>query len=151
VRIAIGCDHNGLDLKEALTPLLRERGHQVQDVGCFSPSAVDYPDIAQQVAQAVARGECQQGLLICATGIGMSIAANKVPGIRAALCSDPFSAQRAREHNDANVLCLGGLVTRPELAREILLAYLDASFEGGRHARRVDKIQGIEQTTERVR
>jgi ribose 5-phosphate isomerase B len=143
-RIAIGSDHRGFALKEAIVPLLAELGHQHLDLGCHDGSSVDYPDIAERVATAVAKGEANCGVLICGTGIGMSITANKVPGIRAALCSDPMSAKMAREHNDANVLCMGGAMIGEWLAREITLAYLTSEFEGGRHARRVAKISRLE-------
>lgn len=144
MRIAIGCDHRGLRVKRAVAEYLRKAGHDVQDVGAFSEDPVDYPDIARDVAQAVARGRVEQGVLVCGTGIGMSIAANKVAGVRAALCTDSFTAERARAHNDANVLCLGESVSTPEKAVEIVKAYLAASFEGGRHARRVEKIRQMD-------
>ncbi|MBI4233660.1 MAG: ribose 5-phosphate isomerase B [Chloroflexi bacterium] len=150
MRIAIGCDHNGVGLKQALMPALQEKAYEVHDFGCYDTASVDYPDIAQQVAEAVAQGKCQYGVLICGTGIGMSIAANKIPGVRAALCHDPFSARRAREHNDANVLCMGGSIIGPGLAKEIVEAYLNASFEGGRHARRVNKVAGLERAREKT-
>ncbi len=107
MRIALGCDHRGLELKQAIMGLLDELGHDYQDFGCYSTDPVDYPDIAKQVAEAVAAGDFDQGILICSSGIGMSIAANKVKGIRAALCCSTLGADRARRHNDANVLCLG--------------------------------------------
>lgn len=144
MRIAIGCDHRGLNLKRAIADYLRKAGHQVQDVGAFTEESVDYPDIARDVAQAVAQRRAEQGVLVCSTGIGMSIAANKVAGVRAAVCIDAFTAERARAHNDANVLCLGESVCTPEKAVEIVKAYLGAYFEGGRHARRVEKIRQME-------
>ena len=144
MRVALGCDHNGLDLKRKVMGLLQELGHEYQDFGCYDTSPVDYPDVAGEVAQAVVEGRFEHGVLICGTGIGMSIAANKVSGVRAALCNDLFSAHRAREHNGANVLCMGSDVTGHGLALAIVKAYLEAQFEGGRHARRVDKIAALE-------
>ena len=144
MRIALGSDHNGVELKQLVSSLLQELGHEYQDMGCYDTNSVDYPDIAKEVGQAVGEGLFDQGVLICGTGIGMSIAANKVTGVRAALCHDPFSAQRAREHNDANVLCMGGSVIESDPALEIVRAYLEAQFEGGRHARRVEKIANVE-------
>ena len=144
MRIAIGSDHRGRQLKQAVVPLLEEMGHQWEDIGCHGSDPVDYPDVAEKVARSVAKGEADHGLLICGTGIGMSITANKVTGVRAALCSDPFSARMARQHNHANVLCLGGALLGEWLAREIVTAYLSSGFEGGRHARRVDKISHLE-------
>jgi ribose 5-phosphate isomerase B len=144
MRIAIGSDHAGFAMKQAIAGLLSELGHSYEDFGCFNSGSVDYPDIARPVAEAVSQKKFDQGILICSTGIGMSIAANKVPGIRAAVCHDTFSARRAREHNNANVLCLGEWVIGQGLMREIISAYLSADFVGGRHARRVDKIQAME-------
>ncbi len=144
MRIAFGCDHRGLGLKQVLIDLAVRLGHSCEDLGCYSRSTVDYPDIALKVGESVAKGEFGRGILICSTGIGMSIAANKVKGIRAARCSDTFSACRARLHNDANVLCLGEDVTGVELAKDITRVYLSTNFEGGRHVRRLDKIGQIE-------
>jgi len=144
LRIAVGCDHNGLELKRAILNLLSSLGHQHHDFGCYTSDPVDYPDVAARVARAVGQGEFDHGILICGTGIGMCITANKVKGVRAALCHDVFSAQRARQHNDANVLCLGGQVVGSGPAGEIVRAYLEASFEGGRHARRVAKVAALE-------
>ena len=143
-RIAIGSDHRGFLLKQAIIPLLAELGHEYHDVGCYDEDTIDYPDVAEKVAMAVANGEADYGVLICGTGTGMSISANKVPGVRAALCTDPMSAQMARRHNDANVLCLGGAMIGEWLGREITSAYLSAEFEGGRHTRRVEKISQLE-------
>jgi len=143
MKIAIGCDHNGLGLKEALLRGVLQ-GHTVRDFGVFTNESVDYPDIALAVAQAVAAGECERGILICGTGIGMAIAANKVQGIRAAACSDVYSAKMSRRDNDANVLCVGGRVIGPGLAAEIVTVWLNEAFEGGRHQRRVAKISQIE-------
>ena len=144
LRIALGCDHTGVELKQKLLGLLSSLGHAHMDFGCYDIKAVDYPDVAEQVGRAVSRKEFEIGILICGTGIGMSIAANKISGIRAALCNDTFSANRAREHNDANILCLGAQSTSPSNALEIVNAYLDAKFEGGRHQRRVLKINMLD-------
>ncbi len=143
MRIAIGCDHRGLELKQSVIKLITDARHRCEDVGCYTTEAVDYPDIALKVAKAVANGDFDRGILICSTGIGMCIAANKVKGIRAALCYDAFSAQRARQHNDANILCLGAEEGQ-EQAPEIINAFLAGEFEGGRHQRRVDKIRDME-------
>ncbi len=143
-RIAIGCDHRGLALKELIVPFLQNAGHSYQDFGCYSTEPVDYPDIAQKVGEAVASGNFDQGILICHTGIGMSIAANKIKGVRAALCCDVFAAQRARQHNDANVLCLRGEDIDTESALEIVKPFLATDFEGGRHLQRVNKIRALE-------
>ena len=140
----MGCDHRGFLLKQTIATLLAEMGHQYQDMGCHSSEPVDYPDVAEKVALAVAVGEADFGVLVCGTGIGMSITANKIPGVRAALCSDPMSARMARQHNDANVLCMGGATMGDWLAKEVTAAYLSAEFEGGRHARRVGKISRLE-------
>ena len=144
MHIAIGSDHAGFDLKQAIISLLSELGHSYEDFGCYNTSSVDYPDIGRSVAEAVSQGRFEQGILVCSTGVGMSIVANKVRGIRAALCQDTFSARRAREHNDANVLCLGEWVIGQGLAREVVSTYLCSGFVGGRHARRVEKIQALE-------
>jgi ribose 5-phosphate isomerase B len=135
-----GCDHAGLELKRELIKLASELGYEVRDLGTHTSDSTDYPDHAHQVASAVAAGE-GIGLLVCGTGIGMSMAANRHPGVRSAMCGDVFSAAQARQHNDANVLCIGARVVGPGLAAEILKAFLGASFEGGRHERRVRKIE----------
>jgi len=142
VRIAIGCDHHGPNLKQSVIALITEAGHEYEDFGCYTTDPVDYPDIAQKVAEAVAKGNFERGVLICGTGIGMSIAANKVKGIRAALCHNAFSACRARQHNDANILCLASEGEEP--VPEIINAFLTCEFEGGRHQRRLDKIRDME-------
>jgi len=144
MRIAVGCDHRGLKLKQQVLQILEASGHSYNDVGCYSEEPVDYPDIARDVALAVADKKCDIGIVICSTGIGVCIAANKVKGIRAALCCDVFGAQRARQHNDANVLCLSAGIEEP-LLKEMLTAFLEGKFEGGRHQRRVDKITAMEQ------
>ena len=143
MHIAIGCDHRGLNLKQFIIKLATEAGHSYEDFGTYTADSVDYPDIAKKVAEAVARGEFECGILICDTGIGMSIAANKVGGIRAALCHDAFSARRARQHNDANILCLRAGEGQ-EGVPEIVQAYLSTEFEGGRHRRRLNKIRAME-------
>ncbi len=142
MRIAIGCDHRGLNLKQSVIKLITDAGHNYEDFGCYATDSVDYPDIAQKVAEAVARRDFERGILVCNTGIGMSIAANKVKGIRAALCYTAFSASRARQHNDANILCLAAEEQEP--VHEIVNAFLAGEFEGGRHQHRVDKIRDIE-------
>ena len=144
MRIAIGCDHRGLDLKGTIIRLIADNGHSYEDFGCYDATPVDYPDIAQKVAGVVAAGQFDHGILICSTGIGMSIAANKIKGIRAALCHDSFSARRAREHNGANVLCLGAEVVEQSLEGEIVRAYLAAEFQGGRHLQRLEKVRALE-------
>lgn len=143
-KIAVGADHGGYELKHLIVEHLRRQGYEVQDLGTHGPEPVDYPDYAQQVARAVAAGEYDLGILICGTGIGMSIAANKIVGIRAAVCGDTYSARMSRLHNNANILCLGGRVLGPGLALDIVDAWLSAEFEGGRHARRVEKIRQME-------
>jgi len=144
MKIAIGSDHAGFELKETIKVFLKEKGIEVKDFGTHSEERVDYPDYAIPLAESVANGEEDFGILICGTGIGMSIAANKVKGIRASLCSDVYSAHSAREHNNANVLCLGGRVLGKELAKEIVDKWLSSSFLEGRHKRRVDKIMNYE-------
>ncbi len=143
--IAIGADHGGYLLKEEIKKYLEERKIEYQDFGTFSEDSVDYPVIASKVGRAVAGGKYERGLLFCGTGMGISIAANKVKGIRAAVCSDAFSAEFCRRHNDANIFCLGGRVVSPEKARELVGIYLDTPFEGERHSRRVSMIADIEE------
>ena len=144
MRIALGCDHRGFKLKQAVMEFLQQSGYSYQDFGCYSTESVDYPDFAQKVGNAVASGEFEQGILICDTGIGMCIAANKIKGIRAALCHDTFTAKRARLHNDANILCLGGEDIEVNEALEIVKTYLSTTFEGGRHIPRLNKIKVLE-------
>ncbi len=141
MRIAVGADHGGYELKEALCTHLGGLGHEVVDHGPDGTSSVDYPDYGRKVAQAVASGDADRGVLVCGTGQGMAMTANKVSGVRAAVVSDVFSAQMAMLHNDARVLCLGQRVVGPGLAVTLLDAWLGAEFEGGRHARRVGKIE----------
>lgn len=142
--IAIGADHGGFELKEAVKKHLEERKIEYKDFGTYSGEAVDYPVIAKSVGEAVAKGEFECGILVCGTGIGMSIAANKVKGIRAACCSDTFSARFTKMHNNTNILCFGGRVIGAGLAMDVVDAYLDASFEGCRHEKRVNMIMEIE-------
>ena len=142
--IAIGADHGGFELKEVVKKHLEERKIEYKDFGTYSGEAVDYPVIAKSVGEAVAKGEFECGILVCGTGIGMSIAANKVKGIRAACCSDTFSARFTKMHNNTNILCFGGRVIGAGLAIDVVDAYLDASFEGGRHEKRVNMIMEIE-------
>jgi ribose 5-phosphate isomerase B len=144
MHIALGCDHRGLKLKQAIIRLLKELGHDYQDFGCYSEEPVDYPDVAKVVSEVVASGKFDHGILICSSGIGMSIAANKVRGIRAALCCNALGAQRARQHNDANILCLGENTVEPGAALDIVKVYLSSTFEGGRHLRRLEKIRNLE-------
>ena len=144
MKIIIGCDHGGFELKEILKKYLTDKGYNVEDYGIHQYERVDYPDYAQKVGEAVAAGKAEQGILVCGTGIGMSIAANKVRGIRAALCGDCYSAAKAREHNNANILCLGGRVLGSGLAEQIVDAYLGASFLGSYHEERVRKIMALE-------
>ena len=140
--IALGCDHGGYGLMQDVIKHLEERGLEYKNYGCYSEESVDYPVYAKKVAHAVADGECERGILICGTGIGISITANKVPGIRAALCGDCFSAQATREHNDANILAMGARVTGPGLALKIVDTFLDTPFlNDERHIRRIKMIE----------
>lgn len=143
--IAIGCDHGGFELKKEVLAFLEANGFEYKDFGTNSTDSVDYAPIAAKVARAVAGGECEKGILICGTGIGMSLAANKVRGIRAACCSDHFSAKYTRLHNDANILCMGGRVVGAGVACELVDLFLNTEFEGGRHAVRIEEIAKIEE------
>ena len=143
--IAIACDHGGYELKETVKAHLQEKGYEVRDFGTNSLDSCDYPDFGAPAARAVASGECEKGILICTTGIGMSMVANKTPGIRCALCSDPLSASLTRRHNNTNMLALGAGVIGPNLALEIVDVWLTTDFEGGRHQRRIDKVMALEQ------
>ena len=145
MKIVIGSDHGGFHLKEVLKQHLAERGIEFHDAGTYTEDSCDYPDIALKVCREITEGRAERGILVCGTGIGMSMAANKVKGIRAALCGDVFSATMSREHNDANVICMGERVLGFGLAVSILDAWLDTEFAGGRHARRVNKIMAIEE------
>ncbi len=145
MKIAIACDHGGYSLKLTVKAHLQQLGHELIDFGCDGTDSCDYPDFAVPAARAVAAKHCDTGIVICTTGIGISIAANKVHGIRCALCSDPLSARLTRQHNDANMLAMGAGVIGPNLALEIVDTFLGTTFEGGRHQRRVDKIMAVEQ------
>jgi ribose 5-phosphate isomerase B len=144
MRIAIGSDHRGYDAKRRIIALVQQLGHEVQDVGPFGNESVDYPDFALQVASAVGEQRVERGILICGTGIGMCIAANKVRGVRAAPCHDSITAEMSRRHNNANVLCLSADLLGDELMNRMVRIWLETEFEGGRHARRVDKIVRFE-------
>lgn len=144
MRIAIGCDHGGFEHKNAIVEHLKDRGFGVNDFGITEPVSVDYPDIALAVAKSIAANENDLGILVCGTGIGMSLAANKVKGIRAAACSEHFSAKYTRLHNNSNILCLGGRVIGVGTALELVDLFVDTEFEGGRHQRRIDKITEAE-------
>jgi len=145
--IAIGCDHGGFALKQEILKLLDEKELPYRDFGTYTDESCDYPIYGEAAAWAVASGECEKGLLFCGTGIGISLAANKVKGIRCVVCSDCFSAEMSRRHNDANMLALGGRVVGPGLARKIVELWLETPFEGGRHQRRVDQVMEIENKT----
>jgi ribose 5-phosphate isomerase B len=144
LRIAIGSDHAGYHLKEELAEHLREAGHEVEDLGTHSEESVDYPDFGALVARSVVGGKADYGVCVCGTGIGIGIAANKVRGARAAIVHDATSARMARQHNDANVVCVGARLTGPQAAADAIDAFLGAEFEGGRHQRRIDRISSIE-------
>ncbi len=148
MRIAVGADHAGRTLKDHLRQHLEARGHAVSDLGTHSSESTDYPDYAAAVGRAVAGGEAERGLLVCGTGVGMAMAANKVRGVRAANCNNLFTARLARAHNDANVLTLGAREVAAEHAEEILEAFLGTPFDGGRHTRRIQKIGALEETGE---
>lgn len=144
MKIAIGCDHGGYDLKEQIVQFLQEKGHEVKDCGTYSKDSCDYPIFGEAAARAVAGGECERGIVICTTGIGISIAANKVKGIRCAHVCDPLTAEMTRRHNDANMIALGAGITGKNLAERCVEVFLNTEFEGGRHARRVDLLNAIE-------
>lgn len=145
MKVVIGCDHAGLELKLEITSLLREMGMDCVDYGTDGPQSVDYPDFGERVSVAVSSGEADRGILICGTGIGMSIVANKFSGIRASLCNDLFTARMSRLHNDANILVIGGRIVGKDLAKEITRVWFSTSFEGGRHQNRLDKIRKIDE------
>lgn len=145
MHIAIGADQEGFELKQKVVEFLAAQGHQIIDLGIHEIKSIDYPDIAEKVARTVAAGEAERGIIICGTGIGVSMAANKVPGIRAALCTDCYMARMARQHNDAQILCLGGRVVGVGLALDIVQVFLTAEAKGGRHARRVGKINILDE------
>jgi ribose 5-phosphate isomerase B len=145
MRLALSADHAGYDLKRDLAAILGQKGHQVLDLGTHSTAPSDYPDAAESVAQALQKGEADRGIIVCGSGAGVSIAANKFPGIRAAVCHDTYSAHQAVEHDDMNVLCLGSRVVGASLAQDIVAAFLGASFSGeARHQRRLDKVLAFE-------
>ena len=144
MRIAIGSDHAGYSLRKAIDAKLRGMGHEVVDCGCDSEESCDYPEFGEAVGRKVSSGECEMGIVVCGTGLGIAMAANKVKGVRAAVVHDAFTARMSREHNDANVLALGARVLDPDFALELVDLWLTTEFEGGRHARRVSKIDAIE-------
>jgi ribose 5-phosphate isomerase B len=144
MKVAIGCDHAGITMKHEIAPLLEELGAEIEDFGTNSEESCDYPEYGEKVAEAVSNGSADRGVLVCGTGIGMSIVANKFPGVRAALCSEDYSAKMSRMHNDANLLVLPGRIINNETARDIVRTWYKTEFEGGRHQRRLDKITAIE-------
>ena len=145
IKVAIGCDHGGFVLKESVIGTLKRLGAEVVDLGCYDESSVDYPLYGEKVAKAVASGECDLGVVMCGTGIGISIAANKVKGVRAAVVTNTYMAKLTRNHNDANIIALGGRVITPAEAEQIVEAWFTAEYEGGRHQRRLDMITAIEE------
>ncbi len=149
MRIALGADHRGFVLREKVVELLRQSGHEVIDLGTFSPEPTDYPDVAAAVCEKVSRGEVERGILVCGTGLGMCIAANKFRGVRAAPCHDDLTAEMSRRHNDANVLCLSADLLGVKLVERMVRLWLSTPFDGGRHARRVAKIAEIEEQLHR--
>ena len=144
MKVSMACDHGGLDLKNVLKEELEAMGHEVVDFGTYTHDSVDYPDFGYKAAKAVSEGECEKGVVVCGTGIGISISCNKVHGIRCALCHDVFSAKATRAHNDANMLAMGQRVIGPGLAVEILHAFFEGEYEGGRHDLRIQKLMAIE-------
>lgn len=145
MKIAVGCDHGGFGAKAELVAFMEELGHEVKDFGSFTSESVDYPDIVLPVCEAVGSRQCDRGVLLCGTGVGMSIAANKLPGIRCALCGEACSARLSRQHNDSNVLAMGSRVMGLELMKDVLSAWLEAAFVGGHHTPRLEKIRKIEE------
>ena len=144
MKIAVGCDHGGIVLKDSVVSTLKRLGAEVVDLGCYTTDSVDYPEYGLKVAKAVASGECDAGVLMCGTGIGISISANKVKGIRAAVVTNEYMAKLTKNHNNANIIALGGRVVSPEEAEKIVEAWYTAEYEGGRHQRRLDMISRIE-------
>ena len=144
MKIAVGCDHGALDLKNVLVEHLKNKGHEVSDFGTYTAASCDYPEFAAAAARAVASGECEKGIVVCTTGIGISIAANKVKGIRCAHCADCLQAQLTRQHNDANMMAIGAGFTGPNMAKKMVEVFLATEFEGGRHERRVNGIMALE-------
>jgi ribose 5-phosphate isomerase B len=150
LKVAVGCDHAGFALKGCVIDLLRELGHEIEDVGTYDTQPADYPDYALKVGLAVASGGCQRGVVVCGSGVGASVAANKVPGVRSALCHDTFSARQGVEDDDMNVVCLGARVIGPALAAEVVRAFAAASFSNAeRHVRRLNKVKAIEEDSRR--
>ena len=143
--ISMGCDHGGYLLKEHVKKYLTDKGHEIKDFGCHSLDSCDYPQFGAAAARAVADGSCEKGIVICTSGIGISISANKIRGIRCALCSEPLSAEMTRRHNNANMLAMGAGMTGPNMAERIVDTFLTTEFEGGRHQRRVDGISALEE------
>ena len=144
MKIALGCDHGGYELKQFIMKTLEKLGYEYEDFGCYSLESCDYPDFGAAAARAVAEGKCDRGIVICTTGIGISIAANKIKGIRCAHCADCLEAEMTRRHNDANMLALGARVIGPELAKSIVRTFLTTEFEGGRHERRIAMLAAVE-------
>ena len=144
MKIALGCDHGGYDLKQHIIRVLERLGHEAVDFGCLSKESCDYPDFGAAAARAVAEGSCDRGIVICTTGIGISIAANKIRGVRCAHCADCLQAEMTRRHNDANMMAIGAGFTGPNMAVRMVEVFLSTEFEGGRHARRVDKMMALE-------
>ena len=144
MKIALGCDHGGYELKQHIIKVLEKLGHEYEDFGCYNLDSCDYPDFGAAAARAVAEGKCDKGIVICTTGIGVSIAANKVKGIRCALCTDSLQAEMTRRHNDANMMALGAGITGGNLAKRMVEIFLNTEFEGGRHARRVALLDAIQ-------
>ena len=145
MKIALGCDHGGYELKEFIITVLNKLGYEHEDFGCYSTESCDYPDFGAAAARAVAEGKCDRGIVICTTGIGISIAANKIKGIRCAHCADCLQAEMTRRHNDANMLAMGAGMVGPNLAERIVEVFLNTDFEGGRHARRVGEVTAMEE------
>ena len=144
MKIALGCDHGGYDLKQHVIKVLEGLGHEIEDFGCHSKESCDYPDFGAAAARAVAEGSCDRGIVICTTGIGISITANKVKGVRCAHCADCLQAEMTRRHNDANMMAIGAGFPGPNMAERMVEVFLSTAFEGGRHARRVEKILALE-------
>jgi len=144
MKIALGCDHGGYELKEYIKGVIEKLGHEYEDFGCYGLDSCDYPDFGAAAAKAVAEGKCEKGILVCTTGIGISIAANKVKGIRCAHCADCLQAEMTRKHNDANMMAIGAGFTGKNMTERMVAAFLTTEFEGGRHQRRVDKITALE-------
>ncbi len=144
MKIALGCDHGGYDLMQHVIKVLEGLGHEIEDFGCHSKESCDYPDFGAAAARAVAEGSCDRGIVICTTGIGISITANKVKGVRCAHCADCLQAEMTRRHNDANMMAIGAGFTGPNMAERMVEVFLSTEFEGGRHARRVEKMMALE-------